>query len=396
MKFYLRQTVQFNISDVPKLILLFLKRRSHSLQTVEAGLARYLGAEQVILSNSMRTGIQLCLQYYRKEKPSRNEILIPEYGFHSNLSAAINAGFKIKYIRVNPNTLEIEAKTLKQAITSSTLGVILTHIHGRSNDLERIVPIIKEKKLILFEDCAHAIGQVYKKKQLGTYGVGCYSFGAGKNITSLGGGAIATDDLKLSKYLREKQHGYENLRSDLAILVSLIAYTLISNPFVAFVVMKPLTRFMQIAKIQRKDHDVFSIQKSEIKRLGTPSCFQLALLHHQFTDKIERLNSIIATRRTTARRYDQLLENKHNNADSTFCFQYPIRVKNTDDVISKLWKKNIDAQIDYCSYLPLLYSADKIITSIPVGQNIVYLPTNRFLDQTRIVDFMPVLKESLL
>ena len=69
---------------------------------------------------------------------------------------------------------------------------------GYPCDLKEIVKFCKSKKLVLLEDCAHAVGTKYEKKHVGNYGLtGSFSFYPTKQITTGEGGMVITNDKKI-------------------------------------------------------------------------------------------------------------------------------------------------------------------------------------------------------
>ncbi len=63
--------------------------------------------------------------------------------------------------------------------------------------MNEILKIVKKHKLILIEDCAHAIESKYKNKHLGNFGdAGCFSFYSTKNITTGEGGMLICNKKK--------------------------------------------------------------------------------------------------------------------------------------------------------------------------------------------------------
>lgn len=90
---------------------------------------------------------------------------------------------------------------------SNTAAIIITHLYGKSCQIEEIVELCKRFDVPLIEDCAQALGSRYNGQLLGTFGdVGIFSFGKFKNLTSFFGGAIITKNGDLeSKIIAQLQ-----------------------------------------------------------------------------------------------------------------------------------------------------------------------------------------------
>ncbi len=89
-------------------------------------------------------------------------------------------------------------------------AIIPVHIFGNACNLEKLVPICKERNIKIIEDATESLGTKYTKgkfsgKHTGTIGdLGCLSFNGNKIITTGGGGMILTDNedyAKKAKYL---------------------------------------------------------------------------------------------------------------------------------------------------------------------------------------------------
>ena len=66
---------------------------------------------------------------------------------------------------------------------------------GHPCEVDKISKFCKSKKIVLIEDCAHALGTYIKNKHSGQFGIsGCYSFYPTKQITTGEGGALVTND----------------------------------------------------------------------------------------------------------------------------------------------------------------------------------------------------------
>ena len=77
------------------------------------------------------------------------------------------------------------------------------HTFGLPLYIDELVSICKQYKIPVIEDAAEAMGSLYKKRNIGTFGIiGVYSFNGNKIVTSGGGGAIITDDYIIAKKAR--------------------------------------------------------------------------------------------------------------------------------------------------------------------------------------------------
>lgn len=122
----------------------------------------------------------------------KDEIIMPSYTFVSTANAFALRGGKIKFVDVDPQSMNISIKEILNAITDQTKAVVVVNYGGFSIDFDRLLPVLKEKRIYLIEDNAQGIGASYKGRPLGSIGdFSCISFHDTKNITSGGeGGAL--------------------------------------------------------------------------------------------------------------------------------------------------------------------------------------------------------------
>lgn len=94
-------------------------------------------------------------------------------------------------------------ESMRQNITPHTKAVCVTHLGGLPAEMDTLRQIADEKKVVLIEDCAHAMFLPYKGKYVGTWGhVGVFSFCQGKHMTTGDGGIALTNDEELAKRIR--------------------------------------------------------------------------------------------------------------------------------------------------------------------------------------------------
>jgi dTDP-4-amino-4,6-dideoxygalactose transaminase len=90
-------------------------------------------------------------------------------------------------------------------------AVIPVHLYGQPADLDRIVPLCRQHKVALIEDCAQAHGARLNGQRVGTFGdAATFSFYPTKNLGALGdGGAVGVSDPLLAERIAAlRQYGW--------------------------------------------------------------------------------------------------------------------------------------------------------------------------------------------
>ena len=121
----------------------------------------------------------------------------------SNFPVLAN-GLKIKWVDIDPKTLNMDLDDLERKIGPKTKAIIGVHWGGYPLDLDRIRQIQERAcsqygfSPALIEDCAHAFGSEYKGRKLGNHGnITMYSLQAIKHITAVDGGILCLPHQKL-------------------------------------------------------------------------------------------------------------------------------------------------------------------------------------------------------
>ena len=135
---------------------------------------------------------------------SDDEVLYQDFTCVAVPNSVEWVGAKAVGVVTDPETLDINLIDLEKKIGPKTQAVIVQHTFGQAADLKKIKQICDKNKLILIEDCAHALGATYQDKKLGTFGkVAFFSLGRDKVVSSVFGGMTITKDPKLARKLIE-------------------------------------------------------------------------------------------------------------------------------------------------------------------------------------------------
>lgn len=137
-----------------------------------------------------------------------DEVIMPSYTFVSTANAFVLRGAKIKFVDIDPRTMNINADLIEEAITERTRVIVPVHYAGVSCDMDKIMAVARKHHLIVVEDAAQGVMAKYKGKYLGTIGdFGSYSFHETKNYTMGEGGTIninRAEYVERGEILREK------------------------------------------------------------------------------------------------------------------------------------------------------------------------------------------------
>ncbi len=133
-----------------------------------------------------------------------DEVIMPVFTFVASFECVLSVGAIPVLVDVD-ETLTLNPEAVRRAISPRTKCIMPVHMCGAMADLDALVQICKEYKLILLEDACQSFGGRYKGKYLGTIGdAGTYSFDFVKIVTCAEGGAVVTN----SENLHTKLDGY--------------------------------------------------------------------------------------------------------------------------------------------------------------------------------------------
>jgi len=128
-----------------------------------------------------------------------DEVIIPGHTYTASAYPFLKKGAKIVWADIDKETRVISVESFKKSISNKTKAVVVVHLYGYGADIEEIIKIARERKILVIEDAAQALGVRVNKKMVGTYGdFGIFSFHSHKNISTLGEGGMLT--LKEKKF----------------------------------------------------------------------------------------------------------------------------------------------------------------------------------------------------
>jgi dTDP-4-amino-4,6-dideoxygalactose transaminase len=133
-----------------------------------------------------------------------DEVIVPTFTFFSTAGCVSRLRAKPVFADIEPDTYNIDVKTLPQLITKKTKAIMPVHLFGACADMDAIMDMVKGTNIAVIEDAAQALSSKYKGKRAGSLGhIGCFSFFPSKNLGGFGdGGMITTNDADLAEKCR--------------------------------------------------------------------------------------------------------------------------------------------------------------------------------------------------
>ena len=183
------------------------------LKEFKENLASYLDVKHLIPCANGTDALQIALMAL--ELNPGDEVIVPSFTYVATTEVIALLGLVPVMVDVDPNTFNITADIIAEAITEKTKAIVPVHLFGQSANMEEIMQLAKEHNLFVIEDNAQAIGAIYTFKdgtneKAGTIGhIGTTSFFPSKNLGCYGdGGAICTNDDELgAKIQMMANHG---------------------------------------------------------------------------------------------------------------------------------------------------------------------------------------------
>jgi dTDP-4-amino-4,6-dideoxygalactose transaminase len=163
--------------------------------------AEYIGAKHAIMVPSARFGFYLLLEALGIGEG--DEVIIPALTYFAIPAMVPLTGARPVFADVGKTTHVLDPDAFEAAITDKTKAVVPTHLFGTPCEMDRINEIAKAHGVAVIEDCAQSTGARHKGVRVGHIGDHAYyTFGLTKNITTLSGAMVTTDDAKVAQHIR--------------------------------------------------------------------------------------------------------------------------------------------------------------------------------------------------
>lgn len=224
-----------------------------TIRTFEDALTAYFHAEDTLTFQSLMRTNYVCFSELKKLS-SRKKVLLPRYSCPSFAHGILAAGLLIEYCDIDPKTLCMDFKQLKEKKGDEILAVVCANLFGYTNDVEKIAGFCRQYGIYLIEGVDYGIGTEFSGRKIGTFGdITVLNFQEGKAIP-IGGGALVYNNRKLVPK-KKFQSGKSNR-------VKMLLFSFASRPFF-YNLFRMLIKMLHVSAKRFSMEDTIRTTKSE-------------------------------------------------------------------------------------------------------------------------------------
>jgi len=122
-----------------------------------------------------------------------DEVITSPFTFAATLNAILSRGAVARFADIGDD-FTLDPACVSSLVGPQTRALIPVHLYGLMCDMTKLSAVAASNSLTLVEDAAQAHGAAVDGRPAGSFGLGCFSFYATKNVTSGEGGCITTND----------------------------------------------------------------------------------------------------------------------------------------------------------------------------------------------------------
>jgi perosamine synthetase len=194
------------------------------VEEFEAELAHACGVEHAVVVSSGTAALHLSV--LALGIGPGDEVIVPAYTFPATANVVALAGARPVLVDVDPETMNVTADSVAEALTDRTRAVLVVHLFGRPAPWEELAEAVPDG-VALLEDAAGALGARRQGRACGGLGrLGCLSFHPRKIVTTGEGGAVTTNDSEIADAIRRFRHHGIEPRGDFEIRAAGLNYRL--------------------------------------------------------------------------------------------------------------------------------------------------------------------------
>ena len=185
-----------------------------NVRRFEEDFARKFGTKHALMVSSGSTAnlVGVAALCYAGKRPLKrgDEVIVPAISWSTTYYPLQQYGFRLRFVDVELDTLNIDVSRLEAALTPRTRMVVAVSILGNPCALDVLRKFCDRHGLVLFEDNCESMGATLGGKACGTFGdIGTFSTFFSHHISTMEGGVLVTDDTELYHVAKSlRAHGW--------------------------------------------------------------------------------------------------------------------------------------------------------------------------------------------
>jgi perosamine synthetase len=145
------------------------------------------------------------------------EVITSPFTFAATINAILRSGASVRFADIRDD-FTIDPAAVEALIGPATAAIMPVHLYGLPADMPPLMSLAAAHGLSVVEDAAQAHAADVDGRRAGSFGTGCFSFYATKNVTSGEGGCVTTDDSMVAERLRVLRNQGMRSRYDYAMI----------------------------------------------------------------------------------------------------------------------------------------------------------------------------------
>ena len=158
----------------------------------EKEFTKYVGSKYAIVTSAGGAALHTALLSHGVGKG--DEVITTAFSYIMTANSILHSNAKPVFVDVEEDSFNISPNLIQEKINNKTKAIMPVHLFGNPSNLNEIKKIADENDLIIIEDACQAHGAEINNKKIGSFSTSCFSFYPTKNMTTIEGGMITTND----------------------------------------------------------------------------------------------------------------------------------------------------------------------------------------------------------
>ncbi|KKR63678.1 aminotransferase DegT [Candidatus Woesebacteria bacterium RIFOXYA1_FULL_40_18] len=255
--------------------------QGENVKKFEKQFSNFIGAKYAVATSSGTNALFLALLAHGLKRG--DEVITTPFSFIASSDAIRFVGASPVFVDINPYSFNVDPALIEEKISAKTKAILIVHIFGNPCEMEKIMKIVNRHHLILIEDSCQAHGAELKGKKVGSFGTGCFSFYATKNMTTGEGGMVTTNNKALAEKIRLlRQHG-----SKVSYYSKVLGYNFCMTDFQAAMGLEQLKKLVEHNEKRINNARYMTAGLGQVEGIILPTvCFNTKHVFHQYTIRV--------------------------------------------------------------------------------------------------------------